>query len=140
MPLPWEREAAIVRLLRAGSRGRGRPRLRGCRSPTGSRGYAVDVEGDDPTSTLTLYRRRSQLRTALWSAPDEPLDWLPAQGRDDVLAFDRGAAVCVAVCGDTPFELPADWGEIVLASARPTGRVLPGQSAAWLTRGAPTGD
>ena len=102
--------------------------------------FAVDAERDDQDSTYNLYRRSLALRSALWSAPDEPLQWLPTPGRDDVLAFARGRSACVAVCGEEPYEPPAQWGELVLASGRPAGRSLPGQSAAWLTLGAPTGD
>jgi hypothetical protein len=36
--------------------------------------------------------------------------------------------------------VPDDWGDLVLTSDRPTGRVLPGDAAAWVRFGAPSGD
>ena len=102
--------------------------------------YAVDVERAEPDSTYNLNRRALALRGALWSGPDEPLRWLETPGRDDVLAFARGGCVCACVCGPEPFELPEEWGAVVIASARPTGRTLPGDAAAWLRPGAPTVD
>jgi len=102
--------------------------------------YALDSERTDPDSMYNLYRRGLGVRRTLWSGPDEPVHWLQVPGRPDVLAFTRGRATCVAVCGDRPLELPADWGEVVLASQRPAGRLLPGDGAAWVIRDAATGD
>jgi alpha-glucosidase len=102
--------------------------------------YAVDVERAEPDSTYNLVRRALALRGSLWSEPDEPLRWLETPGRDDVLAFARGGAVCACVCAPEPFELPQEWGEVVIASARPAGRLLPGDAAAWLRPGAPAVD
>ncbi len=138
VPLPWQRDAPSFGFSDAGPGGVHAPPW--LPQPTWFADYAVDAERDDADSTYNLHRRALGLRHSLWSGPDDPLQWLPTHGRDDVLAFVRGSSACVAVCGRTPYELPSEWGEVVLASARPSGRVLPGEAAAWLRVGAPTGD
>jgi alpha-glucosidase len=138
VPLPWQRDAATYGFSDA-TPGRP-PQPPWLPQPGWFAKFAVDAERDDGDSTYNLCRRALALRGSLWSGPDEPLKWLPTGDRDDVLAFARGRSACVAVCGRRPYEPPQEWGAIVLASARPTGRVLPGESTGWLTRGAPTGD
>ena len=138
VPLPWHRDAVSFGFSDAVP---GQPvTAPWLPQPDWFGALAVDAEQADPDSTYNLYRRALGLRDALWSGPDEPLRWLPTGARDDVLALARGRVACVAVCGDQPFEAPSEWGDIVLASAPPTGRLLPGESAVWLTTGAPTGD
>ena len=124
MPLPWVHDAPSFGFSPGDGHGAGpspddgAARAHGSRSRTGSPRYAVDTERADPDSTYNLTRRALALRGALWSEPDEPLRWLATPGRGDVLAFARGDAVCACVCGPDPFELPTEWGEVVLASAR----------------------
>jgi alpha-glucosidase len=101
--------------------------------------YAVDAERADPDSTYCLLRAALRLRRTLFPDGAEALRWLDTDGRDDVLAFARGDTACVAVCGDTPFEAPIEWGEVVLSSQAGAGgasaRTVPAQGALWLSRG-----
>ena len=52
-----------------------------------------------------------------------------------MLAFTRGAGLCVVNLGHEPFALPSDWtGELVVASEapdEPDARVVPPDRAAW---------
>ena len=123
------------------SAGDGHAGGRGSRSRTGSPRYAVDTERADPESTYNLTRRALALRGALWSEPDEPLRWLATPGRDDVLAFARGDAVCACVCGARPVRAAAGVGRgrAGQRAARPAGG-CPATRPAWLRRGAPAGD
>ena len=93
--------------------------------------YAVDREERDPESALTLYRAALRLRRTVFP-PGQGFAWLAVDGRDDVLAFRRGSAVCVAAFGPAGVDLPPEWGEVALSSAAVAGGHLPGESAAWL--------
>jgi alpha-glucosidase len=126
VPLPWQRDAASFGFSPTpGARAPWLPQ------PDWFRGYALDGQQSDPRSTYTLSRRALQLRSRLWVVGAE-LAWLDVPGRPDVLAFSRGAATCVAICGPQDLELPREWGEPALASAEPLDRILPGRAAAWL--------
>jgi alpha-glucosidase len=141
VPLPWVAQAPTFGFSPASPAPAGpSPAHPWLPQPDWFGSYAVDVARADVDSTYNLYRRALALRAALWAASGERLHWLPTPGREDVLAFGRGGSVCVCVCGDEPYEVPTEWGELVLASARPTGRLLPGDAAAWLRPGAPAGD
>ncbi len=89
--------------------------------------YAVSTQTDDPTSTLSLYRRALRLRREL--AVDESFDWVPAESAD-VLSFRRGSWWCVTNFGTDPVPLPA--GELLLASTDLDGTGLPGDTTVWL--------
>ena len=139
VPLPWVADAPSFGFSPASTDGHP-PAPPWLPQPDWFRSYAVDAERAATDSTYNLLRRALVLRRALWSEPAEPLRWLPTPGRDDVLAFARGGSVCVCVTGPQPYEVPEDWGDLVLSSAQPTGRVLPGDAGAWLRLGAPSGD
>jgi alpha-glucosidase len=94
--------------------------------------YAVDAQHNDRDSFLTLNRRALTLRRALWNQRLSPLTWLET-GRDDLLAFARGAAVCVTNFGSAQYRLPANWGSVSLSSVDLQGEALPSNSSAWLT-------
>ncbi|SFW75241.1 glycoside hydrolase family 13 protein [Amycolatopsis australiensis] len=95
--------------------------------------HAVDTQIGVEGSTHSLYRAALQLKRTIFPAADTAVTWLPAPGRDDVLAFRRGEATCVVVFGGEPFTPPAEWGTILLRSEpADTGGELPGNSAAWL--------
>jgi alpha-glucosidase len=96
-------------------------------------GYAVDRQDGDPSSTLELYRAALAVRRELWAGGAAPR-WDTIDRRDDVLVLVRGHARVIVVFGPDQVELPAGWGEIVVASAPLTGRTLPGNSAAWVRR------
>jgi alpha-glucosidase len=98
--------------------------------------YAVDAEIDDASSFLSLYRRALELRRENFSGPAATLEWIDSphvRDRSDVLAFRRGARVCFVNCGDEPFDLPPEWGAVVLASAPVEGRTASPASAVWLS-------
>jgi len=103
--------------------------------------YAVDAERADPESMYWLLNRALHLRRALFVSPAQPLSWLDTGGREDVMAFQRGDASCVAVCGEQPFAPPASWGAVVLTSATAQDRsgsrpgAVPGWGAVWVSRG-----
>ncbi len=131
VPIPWQHDAASFGF--SATPGGAAPAAPWLPQPGWFAAYAVDVERDDPASTYTLHRTALALRPELFSGPDRALDWLPTPGRDDVLAFARGPVACVAVTGSEAYDLPAAWGEVVLASATLDGRRLAGGAAAWLT-------
>jgi len=91
-------------------------------------GYAADVQDADDASTVHLYRRAIRARRELGLGEPGPAEWL-ATGDDAVMAFRRGALVCVVNTGTTSFAPPAAWGEAVLSSV--ASDVVAGDSAAW---------
>jgi alpha-glucosidase len=131
VPLPWVAEAPNYgfSLDHEG----GRPAVPWLPQPDWFGRYAVDRQDGDPGSMLELYRAALATRRGLWTG-GAAARWDTIDGRDDVLTFVRGDARVVVAFGPDPVELPAGWGEIVLASAQVTGRSLPGNSAAWLHR------
>jgi alpha-glucosidase len=94
--------------------------------------YALSEQLDDAASTLTLHRDALRVRKELFAAADRSLAWLEVPGRTDVLAFRRGAAVCVTVFGEDGFDLPPHWGRVLLSSTPMREGTLPGGSTAWL--------
>jgi len=95
---------------------------------------AADVQATDSSSALSLYRAALSARRRLIADLTPQVRWLPAvQGREDVVAYTRGKVTVVTIFGGTPFDLPAAWGEIVLASATLDGRSLAGPGSAWLS-------
>ncbi|GHG43159.1 MULTISPECIES: glycoside hydrolase family 13 protein [Amycolatopsis] len=97
--------------------------------------YAVDVQEKDGTSTMQLYRRAIRARRELGLGAPGPVEWLET-GADAVLAFRRGALVCVVNTGTSVFTPPAEWGEDVLGSTGPARGAVPGDAAAWLVSAA----
>ncbi|WP_246281706.1 alpha-amylase family glycosyl hydrolase [Fodinicola acaciae] len=80
--------------------------------------------------TLRIYRAALAARRTVFPAGGE-IAFLET-GRDDVLAFRRGNAVSVTVFGGDAYELPAEWGSVVAASAEVTGAV-PAATTVWLS-------
>jgi alpha-glucosidase len=96
--------------------------------PPAYRDLAVEVQANDPTSTLSLYRTALRLRSELLVS-DEEVRLLDLGS--DVLAFERGAGVrCVANMGSSPIPLPP--GEVLLASEDLPPGELPGDTTVWL--------
>jgi alpha-glucosidase len=95
--------------------------------------YALDRQQADEGSTYRLYQRAVALRPDLFGADAGDLEWLDVDGRDDVLAFRRRDAVCVAVFGSEPYRPPAAWGRLLLTSepAEREGEIV-GGAAGWL--------
>lgn len=91
-------------------------------------GYAAELQERDADSTLAFYRRALLARRSF--AAGEPLRWLDS-GREDVIAFRRGALTCVAVFDGEAFVPQADWGTVVCHSRRCSGP-LAAATTAWL--------
>ena len=95
--------------------------------PTGWDALAVDVQEQDPDSTLRLYRRLlAERRDRMTGAG--PLHWLPSPA--DVLAFRRGTTQCWVNFGVETVPLPA--GRVVVSSAQHPDGQLPPDTAVWL--------
>ncbi|MEX8057289.1 glycoside hydrolase family 13 protein [Microbacterium sp. 16-032] len=89
---------------------------------------ARDVQVDDPSSTLTLYRSLLAERRARNLGAGE-LEWLDGYG-DDVVAFRNGSLLVIANFGDGAVELPA--GEVLIASGPLDGERLPTDTTVWI--------
>jgi alpha-glucosidase len=94
---------------------------------------SVEAQEQDPASMLHLYRSALRLRRtlpALGAGSGDDVVWLELG--DDVVAFSREPGfVCVVNVGGAPVDLPP--GNVVLASGPLDGRVLPGDTAVWLS-------
>lgn len=127
VPLPWTREGSSYGF------GEGPAHLP---QPEWFAGVSVEAQEEDPSSTLSMYRRALRLRREL-EGPEE-LTWNEELSGGDVLAFERpGGWLCVTNCGEQPVTMPA--GEVLLVSTPgldPAAPVteLPGSSTAWLRR------
>lgn len=89
---------------------------------------ARDVQVDDPSSTLTLYRSLlAERRARSLGAGD--LEWLDGFG-DDVVAFRNGSLLVIANLGDAAVELPE--GEVLIASGPLDGERLPTDTTVWI--------
>ena len=91
--------------------------------------FAVSAETEAPGSVLSFYREALGVRRSLF-AVDDQVRWLET-GRDDVLAFARGATTVVTVFGLEPYAFPAEWGTPVLSSAADGTPGAP-ESTTWL--------
>jgi len=89
---------------------------------------ARDVQVDDPSSTLTLYRSLLAERRARNLGAGE-LEWLDGFG-DEVVAFRNGSLLVIANLGDGAVELPA--GEVLIASGPLDGERLPTDTTVWI--------
>jgi alpha-glucosidase len=87
----------------------------------------VERQAGDAGSTLALYRRAIELRSAHVGL-DARVEWLPAP--DGVVMFRCGGLVCALNAGDQPVARPE--GQLILASAPAADGVLPPDTAAWL--------
>ncbi len=90
----------------------------------------VSRQLEDPTSTLSLYRRAIELRRVHITDPGAALEWYGAP--EGCLAFrpEGSALVCALNTSDATVPLPP--GEVVLTSGGPGGRGLAPGTAAWL--------
>ncbi|AOX45754.1 glycoside hydrolase family 13 protein [Microbacterium sp. BH-3-3-3] len=89
---------------------------------------AHDVQVDDPSSTLTLYRALLAERRARGLGAGD-IEWLDGYG-DDVVALRNGTLTVIANLGDAPVELPA--GEVLIASGPLDGERLPTDTTVWI--------
>ncbi len=91
--------------------------------------FSVEKQEEDPSSTLTMYRRALAIRHEESGLGDGPMEWIDA-GRD-VLAFSRpGKFACYVNFGNA-IELP-EHSKILLSSAPMHGSQLPTDAAVWL--------
>jgi len=83
----------------------------------------------DPTSTLSFYRTALAARRT--HAVDLPEEVELLDAGPDVLAYRRAGLTVVLNTGTDAVELPA--GDVVVASDELTGRLLPADTAVWLS-------
>lgn len=121
VPLPWESTAP--------SYGFGPSDASWLPQPAQWAELARDVQQDDPSSTLSLYRDALARRRA-HDLGAGTLEWLPGYP-ESVIAFRNGDVVVVANAGDAPVELPE--GDVLLSSEPIDGRALPADTTVWLT-------
>ncbi|MGI8900336.1 MAG: glycoside hydrolase family 13 protein [Nocardioides sp.] len=99
----------------------------------------VEVQEDDPASTLSFYKAVLAMRREVAAGLDPEVTML--RTAPGTLAFRRGAAesglVCMVNCGSRSATVPAETGELLMSSgagvvdaARGTRR-LPADTAAW---------
>jgi alpha-glucosidase len=90
--------------------------------------HAVEVEAQDPASTLSLYREALRLRRLLQTG--EQLEWIET-GREDVLRFTRpNGWQVVANFGTEPYPLGAPSDAVVLGAL--LDLAVPGESTVWI--------
>ena len=129
VPMPWKREAPALGFSRTGESW--------LPQPPEFADLAVDVQQDDPTSTLEMYRKALHLRQDLGlGRSEEPIEFLDAP--DGVLALAHSGIIVIVNTGETPVDL-AEWSGIgqaevlVSSDALETGE-LPANSSAWIQR------
>ena len=125
VPLPWSAGAPSAGFSAPGAAPPWLPQ------PGGWDALAVDVQEEDPDSTLELYRRLLFRRRERMAGAG-PLEWLPTP--PDVLAFRRGTTACWVNFGANTVPLPA--GRVVLASGPHPPGLLPADTAVWVEVGA----
>jgi alpha-glucosidase len=95
--------------------------------------FARNIQAEADDSMLALYRRLVTRRRELFPS-DAPIEWIDAGSH--IIAFRRGASLCVVNLGDRPLSLPVTWnaGDLIVATASDTSAAsLPVDSAAWFT-------
>ncbi|HWG11813.1 MAG TPA: glycoside hydrolase family 13 protein [Streptosporangiaceae bacterium] len=93
-------------------------------------GLTVEAEDANPDSMLSLYRHVLAVRHREPAFATDSFTWLP--GPADVLCYRRGADVTVMInVSGQPAELPPH-EEILAASHRVSGEVLPPGTGVWL--------
>ena len=91
--------------------------------------FAAQTQADDPSSVLSFYRTALQTRRNLDTT--SALQWIDI-GRDDMIAFRRGALVSATVFAGATFTAPEAWGEQVCRSDAATGPLSAGTTGWWL--------
>jgi alpha-glucosidase len=131
VPLPWSGDQPPFGFLTGenGSSDRAAVRTWLPQPPAWS-GLTVEAEAADPDSMLSLYRHALAVRHREPAFATDSFTWLP--GPAGVLCFRRGADVTVMInVSGGPAELPPH-EEILTASHRLSGGVLPPDTAVWL--------
>ncbi len=124
VPLPWEPDGPTF--------GFSESRTAWLPQPSWFSQFARSVQRADAASTLAVYRALTSQRRALFGS-GSTLTWLDTEA-DGVLAFRRGAGICVVNTGTADYTPPASWGlpapVICTAAATSSGQVPP-DAAAW---------
>ena len=133
VPIPWSGDAPPYGF----GAGSGQPWLP---QPDDWADRTVAAQQDDPASTLSFYRRLLALRREVAVPLDDDIAWLDSA--PGVLAFCRGGSLLgVLNCGEDAAAVPAEAGELLLASGPEpvTGadgeRRLEPDTAAWFRAG-----
>jgi len=122
VPIPWSGDAPPYGF----GPGTGQPWLP---QPLDWADRTVAAEEQDPDSTLAFYKAALAARRKHAGETAEEIELLDAGA--DLLAFTRGGLTVVLNAGTDSAELPA--GDVVVASGELTGRLLPPDTAVWLT-------
>lgn len=137
VPMPWTGDAAtsfgFSPTRRVGAEGE--PWMP---QPSDWGRYAVEAQRDDPTSTLSLYRRMLTERRSFDGAA--PMSWVSIAGDPDgarSLAFERDGVLIVLNTGSDPLPLDAALvgGRVVAVSSvvgHDDALVVPADAAVWL--------
>jgi alpha-glucosidase len=91
--------------------------------------YAVDIQADDPLSTLTMYRDALKLRHAESGLGDGPMSWI--ETGESLLAFSRPGDFACYVNFGAPIALPQN-SKVLLSSGPIDGGEIPTDTAVWL--------
>lgn len=121
VPIPWESDGPSFGF------GSGAPWLP---QPASFAHLSAAAQANDPTSTLSLYRRATSVRREHLATVDgfSLVDLGP-----DILAYERGSRVLViANMGATAIPLPD--GELLVSSASDQGDEIAPDSAVWILR------
>lgn len=128
IPMPWKRGAPS---LGFSEQARNEPWLP---QPKTYEAMTRDEEALNPHSMLALYRRflraRNERRYSITH-----LKWLPLH-RDDALAFDNGAFVCVTNTGSEPIPIEqiGELGDVIARSDDSRRHLIEGNSTVWFQR------
>lgn len=90
--------------------------------------FSAEHQAEDTQSVLIFYRRALRARRRI--DQDAPLEWVTT-GREDVLAFRRGALTSVTVFDGDPVKAPMEWGEVLLSSDHVTTRSVARGRSTW---------
>ncbi|MDQ1721150.1 MAG: alpha-glucosidase [Pseudonocardiales bacterium] len=90
--------------------------------------FAAECQRQDAGSVLAFYQQALLARRGIEAAAE--LEWVET-GRDDVLAFRRGALTCLTVFDGADYLPPPSWGAPVCRSRPGTG-ALPAATTVWL--------
>ena len=94
--------------------------------PAGWAPLTVAAQGEDPASTLSMYRRALAVRRDL----PPSFGWAEPAAAAETVAFHRGDVLVVLNAGTVPVPLPD--GDVLVASDTFTGDELPADTAVWL--------
>jgi alpha-glucosidase len=109
VPLPWKADAPSFGFSSGAD-----PAPAWLPQPAWFAQFAVDRQEADPGSVLAFYRAMLRARRDL--DPAAPFEWLELEGREDALAFRRGAHVCVTAFAGAPVAPRPEWGRPVITS------------------------